>query len=58
MAWDNAIVPKHAFIAFILWLAIKDGLLLVIYWLFGVGKMMCFMVSAEGKNGMQESLVF
>ena len=26
MAWDNAIVPKHAFIAFILWLAIKDRL--------------------------------
>ena len=26
MAWDNAIVPKHALIAFILWLAIKDRL--------------------------------
>ena len=26
MAWDNAIVPKHAFILWLGWLAIKDRL--------------------------------
>ena len=58
MACDNAIVPKHAFIAFILWLAIKDRLttcdiLAVWGWQDDVLYGFC-----RSKNGMQGSLVF